>query len=168
MGDSTPPVREKSRLHYNGLQKARVAPPSGQLISHVVPREKRVSGTHSSLIVLEIKTVPAREIEVKGKTEERSEKRRVADLLVLPRSCRMAQASAEKLEHTKPTEKDMLVLVPQSEQLASRPTPEPLSPKEKGTKPSEVGESQDERELHLGEREGDRNGIMGRKGWTPQ
>ena len=44
----------------------------------------------------------------------------------------MAQASAEKLEHTKPAEKERVASVPQREQLAS--TPEPPLPK--GTEPS--------------------------------
>ena len=45
----------------------------------------------------------------------------------------MAQASAEKLEHTGPAEKEMVTLVPQREQLAS--TPEPPLPKGKETEP---------------------------------
>ena len=32
----------------------------------------------------------------------------------------------------------------------------------------EVGESQNERESHRGESEGDQSGSMERKGWTPQ
>ena len=43
------------------------------------------------------------------------------------RECRMAQASAEKLEHTGPAEKERVASVPQREQLAS--IPEPLLPK---------------------------------------
>ena len=31
-----------------------------------------------------------------------------------------------------------------------------------------MGESQGERELHLGESEGDQKGSMKREGWTPQ
>ena len=50
------------------------------------------------------------------------------------RACRMAQASAKKLEHTGSAEKERVASVPQREQLAS--TPEPLLPKEKGTEPS--------------------------------
>ena len=46
----------------------------------------------------------------------------------------MAQASAEKLEHTGPAEKERVALVPQRKQLAS--TPEPPLPKGKGTEPS--------------------------------
>ena len=46
----------------------------------------------------------------------------------------MAQASAEKLEHTGPAEKERVVSVPQREQLAR--TPEPPLPREEGTKPS--------------------------------
>ena len=50
------------------------------------------------------------------------------------RACRMAQASAEKLEHTGLTEKKRMASVPQREQLAS--TPEPPLPKGKETEPS--------------------------------
>ena len=50
------------------------------------------------------------------------------------RACRMAQASAEKLEHTGPAEKERVASVPQREQLAR--TPEPPLPKGKGTEPS--------------------------------
>ena len=48
------------------------------------------------------------------------------------RACRMAQASAEKLEHTGPAEKERVASVPQGEQLAR--TPEP--PLIKGKEPS--------------------------------
>ena len=48
------------------------------------------------------------------------------------RARRMAQASAEKLEHTGPAEKERVASVPQREQLASTPEP-PLT---KGTEPS--------------------------------
>ena len=50
------------------------------------------------------------------------------------RAYRMAQASAEKLEHTGPAEKERVASVPQREQLAR--TPEPPLPKGKGTEPS--------------------------------
>ena len=43
------------------------------------------------------------------------------------RVCRMAQASAEKLQHTGPAEKKRVASVPQREQLAR--TPEPPLPK---------------------------------------
>ena len=39
------------------------------------------------------------------------------------RACRMAQASAEKLEHTGPAEKERVASVPQREQLARTPEP---------------------------------------------
>ena len=42
------------------------------------------------------------------------------------RACRMAQASAEKLEHTGPAEKERVASVPQGDQLANTPEP-PLS-----------------------------------------
>ena len=50
------------------------------------------------------------------------------------RACRMAKASAEKLEHTGPAKKERVASIPQREQLAS--TPEPLLSKGKGTQPS--------------------------------
>ena len=50
------------------------------------------------------------------------------------RACRMAQASAEKLEHPGPAEKERVASVPQREQLPSRPEPPLL--KGKGTEPS--------------------------------
>ena len=48
------------------------------------------------------------------------------------RACRMAQASAEKLEQTGPAEKERVASVPQREQLA----PQLPLPKGKGTEPS--------------------------------
>ena len=50
------------------------------------------------------------------------------------RACRMVQASAEKLEHTGPAEKERVASVPQRKQLAS--TPEPPLPRGEGTGPS--------------------------------
>ena len=50
-----------------------------------------------------------------------------------PRACTMAQALAEKLEHTGQAEKERVASVPQREQLAS--TPEPPLPRGKGTEP---------------------------------
>ena len=49
-------------------------------------------------------------------------------------ACRMAQASAEKLDHIGPAGKQRVASMPQREQFAS--TPEPSLPKGKGTKPS--------------------------------
>ena len=78
----------------------------------------------------------------------------------------MAQASAEKLKHTGPAEKERVASVPQREQLAR--TPEPPLSKAKGTEPyvqstkSWRGESQGGREPHLGEREGDQSESMER------
>ena len=50
------------------------------------------------------------------------------------REFRMAQASAEKLEHIGPAEKERVASVPQRKQLAR--TPEPPLPKGKATEPS--------------------------------
>ena len=71
------------------------------------------------------KTLPARssrEIEVKGKMEKRTERdsdrrrRKVADLLVLPRPAKSVQNDAgwsEKLEHTGPAENERVTSVPE-------------------------------------------------------
>ena len=50
------------------------------------------------------------------------------------RTCRMAQASAEKLEHTEPAAIERVASVPQREQLAR--TPESPLPKAKETEAS--------------------------------
>ena len=50
------------------------------------------------------------------------------------RSCRMAQATAEILEHTGPVEKKRVASMPQRDQLASMV--DPSLPKEKGIEPS--------------------------------
>ena len=79
----------------------------------------------------------------------------------------MVQASAEKLEHAGPAEKERVASVPQREQLASMP--EPFLPKEKEqSRPSRAPdckgrESQGKQELHLGERE--RGGGIRARSW---
>ena len=87
------------------------------------PGRNECPGTHYSLI--EEKTVPARsatEFEIKGKMEEKTEResdnrRREEKWQTLwccrdqQRACRMAQASAEKLEHTEPAEKERVASV---------------------------------------------------------
>ena len=50
------------------------------------------------------------------------------------RACKMAQASAKKLEHTGPAEMERVASVPQIEQLANMP--EPPLPKGKKAEPS--------------------------------
>ena len=70
------------------------------------------------------------------KSDNRRKKRngRLVGAAETSRACRMAQASAKKLEHTGPAEKERVVSVPQREQMAR--TPEPPLPKGKGTEPS--------------------------------
>ena len=76
------------------------------------------------------------------RTERESARKRrdVEDLLVLEldqqRACRMAQVSAEKLEHTGPAEKKGVPSVPQREREPLASTPESFLPKRKGTEPS--------------------------------
>ena len=101
-------------------------------------------------------------------------KREVADLLVLLRpakACRMAQTIAEKLKHTGPAEKERVASVQESSWLVRQSR---LCRKEKkrsglsrvpGRK---LGESQDRREPHLGERQGNQGRNMERKEWTSQ
>ena len=72
----------------------------------------------------------------------------------------MAQASAVKLEHTGPAEKNWKVRqtrLCQKEKEQSRLSRAP---------DSEGGESQGEREPHLGEREEDQSRSTEWKGWT--
>ena len=90
------------------------------------PRRNKCPWTQCNPIVQKKeKTAPARsarEFEIKGKTEERTqwqllsekEKRReMADLLLLQESCKMAQVSAEKLEHDGSAEIERVAPVPQ-------------------------------------------------------
>ena len=65
----------------------------------------------------------------KVKGEESRNGRLVGAALDQRRACRMAQASAEKLEHTGRDEKERVASMSQGEQLAS--TPEPPLPKGK-------------------------------------
>ena len=77
----------------------------------------------------------------------------------------MAQASAEKLDHTEPAKKKSLAIetaVGKYARAAFFKRKRNRAPDRKG------GESQGERKPHLCEREGDQSGSMKRKGWTPQ
>ena len=71
-------------------------------------------------------------------TEQESERKRKGQACLCcrdqQRGFRMAQALAEKLEHTGPAEKKRVTSMPQREQLAS--TREPPLPRRKRTKPS--------------------------------
>ena len=83
----------------------------------------------------------------------------------------MAQALAEKLEHIGPAEKEIVASMPESSWQVRQ-----SQICQKGKEQSRlsrlpdcmVGDSQGEREPHLGEKEGDRGGRMEWKGWTPQ
>ena len=84
----------------------------------------------------------------------------------------MAEASAEKLEHDGPAEKERVASAPQRKQLAS--TPELSLPTRKGTGPSIQStkwrggrESQGKPELLLGERGGSKR-EHGEERWIPQ
>ena len=121
--------------------------PSGQLTAASFHGRNECPGTHCTLMKQEReKTVPARsatEFEITGKTEKRTGWRGQNESQTIGeekwqacwccrdqrRACRMAQASAEKLEHAGPAEKERVASVPQREQLAS--TPELPLPREK-------------------------------------
>ena len=85
----------------------------------------------------------------------------------------MAQASAEKLEHTGSAEKERVVSVPQRES-SWQVRQSHLLQKEKELShlskapDRERGKSQGGRKPHLGERGEDHSGSMERKGWTPR
>ena len=82
------------------------------------------------------------------------------------------QASAEKLEHNGPAHTKGVASVPQREQLASTPSRPCQKEKEQSRQSRspdhKVGKSQGERESHVGEREEDQSGRMGRKELTPE
>ena len=92
-------------------------------------------------------TTFATEFEIKEKMEERTGWRRQNKSQIVgeekwqtcwccrdqQRACRMAQALAEKLEHTGPAKKERVASVPQRKLLAR--TPEPPLPKRKITSP---------------------------------
>ena len=72
---------------------------------------------------------------MEGRTKRESDRRKeTADCWCCrdkQRACTMTQASAEKLEHAGPAEKERVTSVLQREQLASMP--EPLLPRGEGT-----------------------------------
>ena len=79
------------------------------------------------------------------------------------RACKMAQASAEKLEHTGPTEKKGVASVPQREELAN--TPSAFAKRNRAVCPDHQI-MRWARAVPWRDR-GDQSGGMGRKGWTP-
>ena len=83
----------------------------------------------------------------------------------------MAQASAEKLEHTGPAENERVASVPQRESSGQERRSHPCQ-KEKSrlskAPDHEAGETKGGREPHLGESEGDQSKCIERKGWTSQ
>ena len=83
----------------------------------------------------------------------------------------MAQASAEKLEHTGPAEKERVASVPERAvgknaraAFGKRKRNRAVSPEYQIMRGEET---QAGREPHLGERKRDQNESMKRKGWTP-
>ena len=141
-------TRDKRRKTTRDCSDRKERSPSGQLISQVVSQKKRVSGDPSqpnktgedrrqflsdlpeSLRKKERWRRAQSESQIGGEDKWQSSwccrgQQRVS---------RMAQASAEKLEHTGPAEKKRVASMPQREQLAS--TPQPSLPKGKGAEPS--------------------------------
>ena len=144
-------IREVRGENYKGLKRAQVALPVWPAYQpRHFPGETSVRGPIVAWQNRKEKTVPARsakEFRVKGKTGERTEWRGQNESQIgeekwqacwccrdQKRACRVAQASAEKLEHTGPAEKERVALVPQRKQLASMPKT-PL-PRGKRTEPS--------------------------------
>ena len=83
----------------------------------------------------------------------------------------MAQVSAEKLEHTRPAEKERVASVPRQGQMAR--TPEPPLPKKKEQSrlsgvPNREGERVKVSERRTLERDEDQSGSMKRRGWIPR
>ena len=132
-----------------------------------------------------MKAVPprsTRETLVKGKMEERKEresdsKRRDEKWQICwcyrdqQGASTMAQASAEKLEHTGPAEKERMFSLPQRKQLAS--VQELTFPKRKETNPSVQSTRSQGGIVKVSEsrtlaRERDESESMERRGWTLQ
>ena len=86
------------------------------------------------------------------------------------RVCRMAQASAEKLEHTGPAEKEKVATERAVSKYAGASLDKMKKEQSRQSKAPyhEGGESQGGREPHLGEREGGQSESIEWKGWTPQ
>ena len=83
----------------------------------------------------------------------------------------MVQASAEKRKHTGPAEKERVASVPESSWQIRRSRfcqKEKEQSRQSKAPDREGGESQGERDLHLGEKEGYQSESMERRGWTPQ
>ena len=79
----------------------------------------------------------------------------------------IAQASAEKLEHTGPAKKERAASQCHRENSWQvRQREEKKQSCQSRAPDHERGESQGERELHLGQKEGDQSESMERKGWT--
>ena len=103
----------------------------------------------------------------------REEKRsgRLVGAAEASRACRMAQVSAEKLEHSGPAEKEEWRQCHRESSWQvrqSRPCQKEKEQSRLSRGPDlKVGESQDGRESHLGDREGDQSGSMKRKEWAP-
>ena len=124
---------EAARIHpdtrknrdYKELQRAAVALPIGlaNLSTASLPGRNECPGTHCSLIVKKRHFLP--EFEKKEKTERtewqgqceshRDGEKKWQGLLVLPGPAKKAQASVEKLEHTKPAKKKGVASTRQSE-----------------------------------------------------
>ena len=141
-------VRLQSRIKRERLQGiaegTRSAPHLASSSAASFPGRNEYPGTHCSLIEQEERENRSA-TEIRGKMEERTEResdnrRREEKWQTCcccrdqQGACRIAQTSAEKLEHTGLAEKERVASVPQREQLAS--TPQPPLPKGKGTEPS--------------------------------
>ena len=114
---------------------------------------------------------------MKERTERESVRRRreVADLLVLPRPakraewCRLQRKNLSMLGLLKRKEWPQCHRESSWKVCWSRPFQKEKEQSCQSRIPDhEGGESQGGQEPYLGEREGDQNGSMKRKGWTPQ
>ena len=147
-------IREIRGVRLQGIAEgASSAPRPASLLAASFPGRNECPGTHCSLIEQEREDssyqicyrVLGRGKDVGedrvARTEQESDRRRKEEKWQAcwccrdqQRACRMAQASAEKLEHTGPAEKERVASVRQREQMAS--TLEPPLPRGEGTDPS--------------------------------
>ena len=181
--DTTDRRRETARDCGGRKQRS----PSGKLVSRVVPR---CPGTHYSLIEQEergqfLPDLP--EFEIKGKMEERTgwrgqnESQIVREEKKNGRLGGAAETSKERAEWRRLQRKNWNILGlpkkiewPQCHRESSwqvrrgHPCQNEKEQSRLSKAPDhERGESQDEREPHLGEKEGDQSEGMEWEGWTP-
>ena len=165
------------------------APRLASSLAALFPRRNKCLGTHCSLIVQEErerhflpdlpqslrKSKDGREDRVARTERESDSRRREVKWQICwchrdqQRACRMAQASAKKLEQTRPAENERVVSVPQRERAVGKYATAAFAKLKRNRAVSPeyqimMGERVKVRQSHTLTREGDQRGSMKRKG----